>query len=58
MSEIVLQVAAKNATLHGLTYFLCLKTKRPSLKKLAKEILSLSIQSGEHSSVSTCTPNN
>ncbi|CAB3991012.1 Cationic trypsin-3, partial [Paramuricea clavata] len=27
------------------------KTKRPSLKKLAKEILSLSIQSGEHSSV-------
>ena len=27
------------------------KTKYPSLKKLVKEILSLSIQSGEHSSV-------
>ncbi|CAB4016909.1 RNA exonuclease 4 [Paramuricea clavata] len=27
------------------------KTERPSLKKLAKEILSLSIQAGEHSSV-------
>ncbi|CAB3989358.1 ---NA--- [Paramuricea clavata] len=30
------------------------QTLRPSLKKLAKEILSLPIQSGEHSSVSTC----
>lgn len=28
-----------------------MKTKHPSLKKLAKEILSLSIQTGEHSSV-------